>query len=312
MPEFPPLPETLTNAEIASQPAMWEHARELAASTAPALLAPGQRVLAFGCGTSAFMAQSYATLREAAGLGWTDWAYASELPRLDGYDAVIAMTRSGTTTEVRAALEEFGGRARRVVVTAVPAEIAEIADELVDLSWADEQSVVQTRFPTSLLVLVRAGLGHDVSGAVTDARRALDEPLPLAPEDFGHFVSLGHGWTVGLAHEAALKIRESAQAWAESYPALDYRHGPIAVATGRTLVQVFGEVPADLVADIQAVGATVLDQPADPLAQLVTAQRVAVQLAAARGLDPDRPRNLTRSVVLHPGANGTPSRGATP
>ncbi len=304
-------PPTLTDAEIASQPVLWEHARERAASVAPALLAPGQRVLAFGCGTSAFVAQSYAALREAAGMGWTDWAYASELPRLDGYDAVVAMTRSGTTTEVRAALEQFDGRARRVVVTAVPAEIAALADELVDLSWADEQSVVQTRFPTSLLVLVRAGLGDDVSTAIADAGRALDRPLPVAPEDFEHFVSLGHGWTVGLAHEAALKIRESAQAWAESYPALDYRHGPISVATGRTLVQVFGEVPEDLLSDIRAVGATVLDQPADPLAQLVTAQRVAVRLAATRGLNPDRPRNLTRSVVLD-GANGSSSRGVSP
>jgi fructoselysine-6-P-deglycase FrlB-like protein len=36
----------------------------------------------------------------------------------------------------------------------------------------------------------------------------------------------------------------------------------------------------------------------DPLAGLVLAQRTAVAAAEARGLDPDRPRNLTRSVVL--------------
>lgn len=290
--------QTLTDAEIASQPALWEHALGAADSLAPALLAPGERLLAIGCGTSAFVAQSYAALRESAGLGWTDSAYASELPRISGYDRVVALTRSGTTTEVRDALERFAGQARRVVVTAVPGAIAELADDIVDLTWADEQSVVQTRFPTSVLMLIRAGLGHDLTTALADARRALAQPLPVRPADFDHFVSLGHGWTVGLAHESALKIRESAQAWAESYPALDFRHGPIAVAGGRTLVQVFGDVPSDLVADIRAVGATVLDQPADPLAQLVTAQRVAVQLAADRGLDPDHPRNLTRSVVL--------------
>ena len=42
----------------------------------------------------------------------------------------------------------------------------------------------------------------------------------------------------------------------------------------------------------------VVAEPLDPLAGLVRAQRTAVALAAARGLDPDRPRNLTRSVVL--------------
>jgi len=289
---------TTTDAEIASQPALWRLASDAAPTLASSLLAPGERVLAIGCGTSAFVAQCYAALRESAGLGWTDWAYASELPRTHGYDRVVALTRSGTTSEVRSALDRFTGVARRVAVTAVPGAIAAHADEIVDLEWADEQSVVQTRFPTSLLALVRAGLGEDLTSAVADAQRVLAEPLPVAPAEFDHFVCLGHGWTVGLAHEAALKIRESAQAWAESYPALDYRHGPVAVAGGRTLVQVIGDVPPDLVADVRAVGATVLDQPGDPLAQLVTAQRVAVELAAARGLDPDHPRNLTRSVVL--------------
>ena len=42
---------------------------------------------------------------------------------------------------------------------------------------------------------------------------------------------VGRGWTVGLAHEAALKLRESAQFWTESYPAMEYRHGPISIAT---------------------------------------------------------------------------------
>jgi fructoselysine-6-P-deglycase FrlB-like protein len=49
---------------------------------------------------------------------------------------------------------------------------------------------------------------------------------------------------------------------------------------------------------VHAVGATVVDLPLDPLASLVVAQRVAVELAEARGLNPDTPRNLTRSVVL--------------
>jgi fructoselysine-6-P-deglycase FrlB-like protein len=42
----------------------------------------------------------------------------------------------------------------------------------------------------------------------------------------------------------------------------------------------------------------VVESGLDPLAQLVQAQRAAVALATARGLDPDHPRNLTRSVVL--------------
>jgi glucosamine--fructose-6-phosphate aminotransferase (isomerizing) len=95
-------------------------------------------------------------------------------------------------------------------------------------------------------------------------------------------------------------MRESAQAWAESYPAMDYRHGPIAVASPSSLVWMFGTPPPGLREQVESTGARVVTSDLDPLAQLVQAQRLAVSVAAARGLDPDRPRALTRSVVLAP------------
>ncbi|MDP3618419.1 MAG: hypothetical protein Q8R63_01375, partial [Ramlibacter sp.] len=68
---------------------------------------------------------------------------------------------------------------------------------------------------------------------------------------------LGTGWTYGLAQEAALKIREAAQAWSEAYPLLDYRHGPIAVAHVGSLVTIFGSADPRLISDIEATGAIV-------------------------------------------------------
>ena len=62
------------------------------------------------------------------------------------------------------------------------------------------------------------------------------------PRRIDHFVFLGVGWSIGLANEAALKLREAAQAWTESYPAMEYRHGPISVAGPRSLVWALGEV----------------------------------------------------------------------
>jgi glucosamine--fructose-6-phosphate aminotransferase (isomerizing) len=53
-----------------------------------------------------------------------------------------------------------------------------------------------------------------------------------------------------------------------------------------------------LVRDIEATGATVRVAEADPMAELATIQLTAVALALARGLDPDTPQHLTRSVVL--------------
>jgi glucosamine 6-phosphate synthetase-like amidotransferase/phosphosugar isomerase protein len=42
----------------------------------------------------------------------------------------------------------------------------------------------------------------------------------------------------------------------------------------------------------------VVQSTIDPMAQLVGAQRLAVAIAERKGLDPDAPRHLTRSIVL--------------
>src|SRR5450756_1420534 len=54
--------------EIASQPQMWRTAAAMGAEAREALPAAGARIAVVGCGTSWFMAQSVAALREAAGL----------------------------------------------------------------------------------------------------------------------------------------------------------------------------------------------------------------------------------------------------
>lgn len=302
----------VTEAEIFSQPEIWRRAADLAAdpAVAQALVAPGERVLAIGCGTSAHVALSYAVLREQAGLGLTDYAFASELPgKAHGYDRVLAFSRSGTTTEIVDALEALPRHWRRVVVTGVvDSPVAALADDVVDLAFADETSVVQTRFPTATLVAVRVATGEldatRVDALVAQAEDALATQLPQGLDQVDHVVYLGTGWALGIAHEAALKVRESALAWAESYPSADYRHGPLAVAGERSLVTLLGGEPDGLAADVAVTGAQVRIGERDPLAELVLAQRVALQLARVRGADPDTPRHLTRSVVLSDASAG--------
>jgi glutamine---fructose-6-phosphate transaminase (isomerizing) len=291
---------SLTSTEIDSQPKIWRQALDAAADQARELFTqPGRRMLVLGCGTSAFVAESFALLRESAGFGLTDAAYASEPRPWRDYETVLVLSRSGTTTEVLEALRALPAGVRTVAVTGVPdSPVAELVDDVLNLDFADEDSVVQTRFPTTVLLLARAAFGADVAGLPDAAEARLAEPLAVDPAAYDHYVYLGSGWTHGLAQEAALKIREAAQAWAESYPLLDYRHGPLAVAGDRTLVWVLGRFDADLAAAIEATGATVRHGTADPLVELVDAQRLAVALAGSRGLDPDNPRHLTRSIVL--------------
>src|SRR5947208_1887285 len=283
--------------EVAGQPAVWREAARLEAGGA--LPRHGERVGVVGCGTSFYVADAYAALREAAGLGETDAFAASEFPAGRAYGGLLAISRSGTTTEVLDAVAVVGERVPTVAITAVAeSPLALAGGRVVTLPFADEQSVVQTRFATATLVLLGAHVGIDPAPAVAAAERVLERPLPIDPAGFDRFNVLGRGWTVGLAYEAALKLREAAQAWSEAYPAMEYRHGPIATADPRTLVIPIGELDPDLESDVRATGATVLEPEAEPLASVVLAHRLAIALAHARGLDPSNPRNLTRSVVL--------------
>ncbi|QGN46565.1 sugar isomerase [Micromonospora sp. WMMC415] len=304
------------DAEIASQPDCWREAARLAATVTEHLPRPGERVAVVGCGTSWFMAMAYAARREHAGQGETDAFQASEFPVARRYDRVVAITRSGTTTEVTDLLAGLRGVLPTTVLVGDPTSPAvEVADATVPLPFADERSVVQTRFATTALALLRAHLGDNIGALSADAEVAVRAPLPIDPARIEQVTFLGRGWTVGLAHEAALKCREAATFWAEAYPAMDYRHGPISIAAPGRLVWAFGDLPDGLAEDVAATGAAFVHSrthgcrsvignwaagrtPLDPMADLILAQRFAVTVAATRGLDPDAPRHLSRSVVL--------------
>lgn len=290
--------ETHVDHELRTQPQLWRDVAALAPEHAGALPAPGASVAVVGSGTSWFIAMSYAVLRERAGQGRTDAFATSEYPLGRDYDQVLVICRSGTTTEAVELLQGLSGRVPTTVVTAVPGTpAAEAADRVVALPFADEQSVVQTRFATTTLALLRAQLGTDIEPIARDGETALgiDVSGLLSAEQC---TFLGRGASVGLAHEAALKTREAAQFWAEAYPAMDYRHGPIAIAQPGRLVWSLGEVPPGLDEEVIARGATWVHHDLDPMAALVVAQRFAVELSLSRGLDPDHPRALTRAVVL--------------
>lgn len=289
----------ITADEIASQPACWLRAQEQALAGVPGLPGSGERVLVLGCGTSYYVAYAYAWLREQAGYGPTDALIASELPaRLREYDRVVAISRSGTTTEVIQALDRFAGTVPITAVVGVPdTPVAEQATDVVDLSYADERSVVQTRFPTTVLSLLRTALGDDAAARaelVRHGEAALRADLSGVPRQL---VVLATGWAIGLAEEAALKCREAAGMWAEAYATAEYRHGPISVAGPGTLVWAMTPLSDTETAAITATGATIRHGGPEPQAELVKLQRHAVAWARAAGRDADRPVHLSRSVI---------------
>jgi fructoselysine-6-P-deglycase FrlB-like protein len=285
------------SSEIRRQPESWTRATSLAPSVSSALPRPGERVAVIGCGTSWFMAEAYATLRESTGHGETDYFAAADLPLHRNYDRLVAITRSGTTTEVLSALAAVSFPTTTITADGASPVVA-AADQSIVLDFADEQSVVQTVFATTALMLLRASLGEQLGGVISQAEQVLSAPPDAALDGAQQFTFLGQGWAHGVAREAALKMRESAQAWTEAYPQMEYRHGPISIAEPGRVVWVFGQPVRGLLDDIKATGATLICDELDPVADLVRVQLLAVLLAEAGALDPDRPRNLSRSVVL--------------
>jgi fructoselysine-6-P-deglycase FrlB-like protein len=293
------LAPSITESEISSQPEIWAQAAARREEWSSVLPPAGARVLAIGCGTSLYVAQAFAARREALGQGETDAAPASEAPLARGYDVIVTICRSGTTTEVLRALAQVPSGVPTVALVGTgDTPVTEVADATVLLDFADETSVVQTRFATTAINVLRSHLADDLAPVIADGKRALTMGHPTAPEKVRQVVFLGAGWSSGLAQEAALKCREAAGAWTEAYLAMEYRHGPISAAGEDSLIWSFDPLPDGLGPLLAATGATCEVATLDPVAELVRAQRFAVALAEAAGRDPDAPLHLTRSVVL--------------
>lgn len=159
---------------------------------------------------------------------------------------------------------------------------------------------------------------------------ASEHPLDELAEryaDAPYFFFLGRGPGLAAALEGALKLREVAYIPCEAYPAGEMKHGPIALITEGTPVITIasgGEGYAKLLANIEEVrarGGQVIAIGADdderlqhlvesvvyvprshpllqPLLDTLPLQLLAHRIALLNGLDPDRPRNLAKTVTV--------------
>jgi fructoselysine-6-P-deglycase FrlB-like protein len=287
------------STELASQPSVWRHAQALTDELRSKLPADGARVGVLGCGTSLYVAQAVAIYRERQGYGETDAFPGSEVPADRAWDELIAISRSGTTTEIVDALSTIPrGRPVLGIVGEAGSPVGEHLTKELDLPFADEQSVVQTRFATTVLALLLGAYGWDAEASAEKAERYLTETLPDWAGDIKQFVFLGRGVGSAIAQEAALKFREILATWSEAYATMEYRHGPISAINERSLVWILDDQEPSIDDQIRATGARLIRGEGDPLAELVRIHRFAEGLVDLRGINPDQPPHITRSVVL--------------
>ncbi|MEP7019559.1 MAG: SIS domain-containing protein [Pseudonocardiales bacterium] len=289
--------------EIFSQPEMWRRAiRQAAAGVA--LPERGTPVLVLGCGTSLHIGEAYASLRNSQLGGRTRVAIPTEIPYLDDAETIVVLSRSGTTSDLINAAERLRSEHRVIGLVGTPeTALIDVCDDVIDLSYANETAIVQTRFATTAFTLLRCSVSAIDDAIVEQAEAALRRRLPFPLP--AHIVFLGTGFSLGLAREAALKCIEASGRWAEAYAINEYQHGPISAAGPDTLVWPLSPISPDLAAAISRTSATVLTPTLDAQAELVAVHRLAVALALAEGRDPDLPPFLTRSVQLESSTGST-------
>lgn len=327
-----------TAAEIASQPQLWPEAVDagLAASELQQRLIAGTTIYT-GCGSTAHLARALAVnhLRTLSTFAWAEVAsefWLSSSSHSPRPQTMVAVSRSGETTETIEACKraEMMGSTLVTVTTCPESTLADIGHVSVLVDFAAEESVVQTRSFTCMLLAVLAAqlsaAGKDASveiGRIAAAGEILmAETMPiaecLADQHFDTIYVLGSSFDGPLASEGALKIKEMSATFTEGLGILDFRHGPITLADKRTaaLVLCGGSLAHELAvaADIEACGSRVFTVGPDPqcsletprgateleiaVSRLVVPQVVGLQRGIAKGIDPDAPQGVLAYVEL--------------
>ena len=184
------------------------------------------------------------------------------------------------------------------------------------------------------IALLSAALAGDAAdrAAVAGIPDALASAMHLEPEieriavdqaGAARALVIARGYEYATAREWALKLKELSRVFADPYSSADFQHGPLTLvepgvpvlavvragAAGRDLVTLLGRVRGELGGDLMVVSdqSPALDLarwpirlPAGtpewlgPIVSIVPGQLHALHLTRARGLDPERPRNLSK------------------
>jgi glucosamine--fructose-6-phosphate aminotransferase (isomerizing) len=244
--------------EILSQPRTWE--QSLAALNQvdgglPEREGHGQ-ILVTGCGSTYYLSVWAAqAIQEVSGQMARPvpaselWLFPENWLLKNRSNVLIAVSRSGTTTETIHALEHFRnqGRGGHLVISCDPdSELAALSDAGVFFPHAKEQSIAQTRSFTNMMLgvsflierQVGIGMADRLSSRGTDVLDGYRERIQHIGQDMNlqRFFFLGSGPRYGLACEAMLKMKEMSLSYSEAYHFLEFRHGPMSMVDDQSLV----------------------------------------------------------------------------
>lgn len=334
--------------EMAEQPAVLLAQLEDVASARQlgSLMRDASHVVLTGCGSAYYAARTSSTwLTTLAGVRALS-VPASEFddvaPYLDTGSLVVAVTQSGETADILEAMRTARAHGAKIatVVNVEHSSAARFADHVIPLLAGRERSVLATKSMTAMLARLLAATGVCTGTEPSILRRLRDAASTIAElsdsagfdaavnriarivANAEHVYVIGKGIGLGVAQEAALKIKEASYVHAEAFAAGELKHGAIALIEDGSPCLVFnpdsrfvadcgssahelrsrggytigiGMEPGNGFCDAIAIAN---HGPSSAIVQVFVAQRIAYRTALLRNLDPDYPRNLAKSVTV--------------
>jgi glucosamine--fructose-6-phosphate aminotransferase (isomerizing) len=329
-----------TYNEIKSQTQAWAQALDLACESSLPDVAGFRQVVFTGCGSTYYLSLAAAALyqqltgRPARAVPGGELWLNPQVYLAADKALLVAISRSGTTTETVQAVERFRteGHGDVVAISNYHEALSQLAAVDIVIERGQEQSVAQTRSFASLYVAAAAlcarmagrnDLLSAMQGLPVVGEKLLSKYEAYAQDvgrnlDFDRFYFLGSGTRYGLACEVSLKMKEMTLTHSEPFQFLEFRHGPMSMVNEHTLVAgLLSDAnrphEARVLSEMEALGATVaslgesqaqvafesrVPESVRGVLYLPVLQLIAFYRALAKGLNPDRPHNLMAVVKL--------------
>ncbi|EFH82828.1 SIS domain-containing protein [Ktedonobacter racemifer] len=344
--------ETHTLREILTQPLAWQAALDVVAANQEAIQVLWKSkdytdIVVTGCGSTHYLSQAVAPLLQrqlgirARPVPASELLLFPETVIAPGsHPLLFTISRSGQTTETIRATRMFEQRYGGPVITIgcyPEAELVALSDLALVIPEGQEQSVVQTRSFSAMLLAAQAAiaLAHNAHFQAMRnlpelGKRLIDAYHDLAKQlgsdaQFERFYFLGSGLQYGLASELNLKMKEMSLSVSEAFHFMEFRHGPMSMVNehtlvvgllsdtasahelavlremralgGRTLVLSEDHVPTEA-ADFQINFSSGLAENNRAVLYLPLLQLLGYYRARINGQHPDHPHNLTAVIVL--------------
>ncbi|HSO12878.1 MAG TPA: SIS domain-containing protein [Anaerolineales bacterium] len=329
-----------TYNEIKSQTQAWTQALDVVSASSLPKTGDYDQVIFTGCGSTYYLSISAAALyqeltgRIARAIPGGELLLNSQIVSTQSKSLLVAISRSGTTTETVKAVEKFKSEKRGdvLVISNYDEVLSRLADVNIVIDKGQEKSVAQTRSFASMYVAATAFCakmaGEDdllsvMSGLPKAGKMLIEKYESFAKSiggnlNFDRFYFLGSGIRYGLACEVNLKMKEMTLTHSEPFHFLEFRHGPMSMVNHNTVVVgMLSDVnrvhEAKVLSEMEGLGGTVtglgeseadvefksgIPESARGVLYLPILQLMAFYRSVAKGLNPDRPANLTAVVKL--------------